>query len=65
MQAIGFWSITTLLARVIDPARNGRLSGNFSWSSNFFISPPLKLFYTALAWDFLMRYDAVSNGHRP
>ena len=65
MQAIGFWSITTLLARVIDPVRNGRLSGNRSWSSNFFINMPLALFYTAIARGLLKRHGAVWNGHRP
>jgi DHA2 family multidrug resistance protein len=57
-QALGIWSMTTVVAPIAGPLLGGTISDSIGWSWIFFINIPVAIGVAIAAWALLKRYDA-------
>jgi DHA2 family multidrug resistance protein len=56
-QAIGIWSMTTVVGPIAGPLLGGTLSDNFGWPSVFFVNIPVAIFCAVFAWRLLAKQE--------
>ena len=56
-QALGLWSMTTVVAPIAGPILGGGICDNYSWPWIFFINTPVALLSAFLAWRMLGKYE--------
>ena len=59
-QAMGLWSMTTVVAPIAGPILGGTLCDNLSWQWIFYINVPVALTAALIAWRLLGRYRDVT-----
>jgi DHA2 family multidrug resistance protein len=60
-QALGIWSMTTVVAPIAGPLLGGTISDNIGWSWIFFINIPVALGVAFAAWTLLRRLPALTR----
>jgi DHA2 family multidrug resistance protein len=56
-QAIGIWSMTTVVGPIAGPLLGGTLSDGFGWPSVFFVNIPVAIFCAVFAWRLLAKQE--------
>jgi DHA2 family multidrug resistance protein len=60
-QAMGFWSMTTVVAPILGPILGGNISDTIGWSWIFFINIPIAALVVFGAWSVLRHHDSVGR----
>jgi DHA2 family multidrug resistance protein len=56
-QAIGIWSMTTVVGPIAGPLLGGTLSDGFGWPAVFYVNVPVAVFCAVLAWRMLRKQE--------
>ncbi len=56
-QAIGIWSMTTVVGPIAGPLLGGTLSDGFGWPSVFYVNIPVAIFCALFAWRLLSKQE--------
>ncbi len=56
-QAIGIWSMTTVVGPIAGPLLGGTLSDGFGWPAVFFVNVPVAIFCAFFAWRLLSKQE--------
>ena len=56
-QAIGIWSMTTVVGPIAGPLLGGTLSDSFGWPSVFYVNAPVAIFCAVFAWRLLAKQE--------
>ncbi len=60
-QAIGIWSMTTVVGPIAGPLLGGTLSDSFGWAAVFFVNVPLAVFCAFFAWRLLAKQENATR----
>jgi MFS transporter, DHA2 family, multidrug resistance protein len=60
-QAMGFWSMTTVVAPILGPILGGNISDTIGWSWIFFINIPIAALVVFGAWSVMRNHDTVGR----
>ena len=60
-QAIGIWSMTTVVGPIAGPLLGGTLSDNFGWPSVFYVNVPVAIACAFLAWRLLRKQELATR----
>jgi DHA2 family multidrug resistance protein len=60
-QAIGIWSMTTVVGPIAGPLLGGTLSDGFGWPSVFFVNIPVAAFCAFFAWRLLSKQENLTR----